>query len=80
MPKADSSTAKIGGLTARRIEFDVGQTRHGQAVRLVREIRDGVPDWQLIRDAANQRDEGATVTGLTPEIIANMAKATRAVE
>jgi hypothetical protein len=51
-----------------KIEFDIGQTIHGQPLRLVRGFSSSQPsDWTLCRDEANQRDDRVFITGLTTE-------------
>ncbi len=61
-----------------RIEYHVGQTRHGQLLRFIQERgSDGVVSWTLRREAANQRDDSAYISGLTAEAIERMAEAVR---
>ena len=62
----------------KRIEFDVGQTIHGQPLRLVYERGNaGRDSWTLIQDAANQRDDRHQVSGLDGQTIERMAEAVK---
>ncbi len=58
-----------------RIEFDLGQTRFGQRLRLILERgSDGREAWTLVQERANQRDETQRIT-LTDEQIRQMHEA-----
>lgn len=64
-------------MTPDRVEYFIGRTRHGQPIRLVREkASDGVKQWTIHKDAANQRDDSAVISGLDAEILQRMAAAT----
>lgn len=59
-----------------RVEFNIGQTRFGQPLRLVFEKgSDGQRGWTLHRDAADQRDDSTFISGLDRETILRMAEA-----
>lgn len=61
-----------------RIEFDIGQTVYGQPLRLVRhKTSTNQPCWALIQDAGSQRDDPATVDGLSDDAILKMAEAVK---
>lgn len=57
-----------------RIEYDLGKNRHGQPLRLVQCQSNGGEEWILYRDAANQRDDAAFISGLTLENLRDIAE------
>jgi hypothetical protein len=60
-----------------RIEFAVGETVHGQDVRLTRETVAGRISWTLVQHALNQRDDTITMRGLTDDVLLAIADAVR---
>ncbi len=51
-----------------RIEYDLGQTIHGQPLRLVRGFSSAnQSEWTICRDEANQRDDRVFISGLTTD-------------
>lgn len=65
-------------ITPIKVEFDVGQTRHKQPVKLIREYKaGGRPTWTIVRQAFDQRDNQATIRDLEPETILAMAEAVK---
>jgi hypothetical protein len=62
-------------MTPDKMEFKVGETVHGQPLRLVFERELGREVWSLHMDAANQRDDPAVIRGLPAEAIHRMALA-----
>ena len=60
-----------------KIEFDLGQTIHGQPLRLVRGFSSNRNDWTLCRDEADQRDDRVFITGLTTEHLRQLGEIAR---
>ena len=58
-----------------RIEFTLTPTIYGQPMRLVRETTQGRTVWSIYRDAADQRDDSAIITGIPPVTLQEMAAA-----
>lgn len=59
-------------MNGNKVIFDLGCTKHGQPLRL--ELHsDG--SFDLIREAANQRDEPAFIRGLSRDQIAKIGRA-----
>jgi hypothetical protein len=58
------------------VSYDLGSTVYGQPLHLTR-CRDsaGKIVWSLRQEPACQRDEGAVINGIPPEIIFKMAEA-----
>jgi hypothetical protein len=54
------------------VKYLVGKDMHGRRVFLSRTETCG---WEVIVEAANQRDDRQTIMGLTPEVILAMAEA-----
>lgn len=54
------------------VKYDVGKDKHGRRVFLSRTEMYG---WEIHVEAANQRDDSQTISGLTPEVIRAMAEA-----
>ena len=62
----------------RKVEDDVGQDVHGRTVLLVYEATGhGNPSWTIRSLAANQRDEGWVVMGLTRENLLAIGEAVK---
>ncbi len=60
----------------KRIEYDIGTTVHGQPLTLTHtQGTGGEKMWVLRQDAANQRDEGAVISGLSDNNIVAMFEA-----
>lgn len=48
-----------------RVEYTVGETVHGQPVRLVRENG----SWSIYKDPLNQRDQADVIRGLPESVL-----------
>lgn len=57
-----------------KVEFKLGETVHKQPITLIQEF-DGT--YTLKKQAVNQRDETDVITGLTKEVLKNMADVLR---
>lgn len=63
-----------------KIEFLIGETIHGQPLRLLRQkSTGGQMEWVLCRDEADQRDDRVFIAGLKGDSIQKMAEAVRSV-
>lgn len=59
-----------------KVEFDVGKTVHNQTVVLMAEkTPNGSWNYQLVKHAANQRDDTVQLYGLTDAMLESMTKA-----
>lgn len=59
-----------------KIEFEVGKTAHNQTVLMVAKPQtDGTYRYDLVRHAANQRDETVVLFDLTDEALEGIAQA-----
>lgn len=59
-----------------KIEFDLGRTAHNQAVLMVAKPQtDGTYRYDLVKNAANQRDDTVVLFDLTDETLDGIAKA-----
>jgi len=65
-----------------RTEFYIGETVHGQSVRLIHERQVGAAayTWTLVQDAANQRDDTNRIGGLTDDALLSIADAVKSVK
>lgn len=60
------------------IQYNVGETIHGQNIRLIFSEQNSKRTWTLHRDPADQRDDSAFIAGLTDDVILRMAEAVKA--
>ncbi len=59
----------------KRVEYEVGEDVYGRTVSLIKEPQsNGQMSWTIHVEAASQRDENQNVSGLTDDVIREMAK------
>lgn len=69
------------GMKPTRLEFDLGRNHFDQPIRLVlAATTDGARRWELCQEQANQRDDRASIGGLTRDQLIAMAEIARETE
>lgn len=59
-----------------KIEFELGKTAHNQPVLMVAKSQtDGTYRFDLVKNAANQRDDTVVLFDLTDEVLEGIAQA-----